>query len=306
MIESKRCSKCKIEYPMSDFYPDKRSTDGKESQCKHCKKEYNAKNRELIAARKSARYYENIDEIKKKQLEYRELHREEARATSRKWREDNPEKAKENVRKYYTENKEKILTNQKQRRLDNIEFYKEKDKNYRLNNLAACKEKDRKRYWDNREKKLAYSRDNSYKYRDSSRDKQKERYYNDPQFRFVLNLKNSVRKAIKKHNKSKGSKTVEILGCDYEFFKIYFEGLFYGSMTWEHFLSGDIHIDHIIPVSSFDLTMKEQQLQCFHYSNLQPLWAKENLSKSNSYEEQDKESYIVFHDAIRAQEVIRN
>jgi hypothetical protein len=70
------------------------------------------------------------------------------------------------------------------------------------------------------------------------------------------------------------------LGCSsWDELKNYLEKQFTCGMNWENM--GEWHIDHIIPCSSFDLTNIEQQMKCFHYSNLQPLWAKDNLSKSN-------------------------
>jgi hypothetical protein len=50
-------------------------------------------------------------------------------------------------------------------------------------------------------------------------------------------------------------------------------------MSWENY--GKWHIDHIIPCSSFNLSLPEEQRNCFHYSNLQPLWAKDNIFKAN-------------------------
>ena len=50
-------------------------------------------------------------------------------------------------------------------------------------------------------------------------------------------------------------------------------------MSWEAFRDGKIHIDHIVPCFAFDLTDEAEQKRCFHYTNLQPLWAKENLRK---------------------------
>ena len=52
-------------------------------------------------------------------------------------------------------------------------------------------------------------------------------------------------------------------------------------MSWSAYLENLIHIDHIIPCSSFDLTKEEEQRKCFHYSNLQPLWARDNIIKGN-------------------------
>ena len=61
----------------------------------------------------------------------------------------------------------------------------------------------------------------------------------------------------------------------------YIESQFDDEMSWSAYLSGGIHIDHIIPCSHFDLTKEEEQRKCFHYSNLQPLWAFDNISKGN-------------------------
>lgn len=54
-------------------------------------------------------------------------------------------------------------------------------------------------------------------------------------------------------------------------------------MSWENY--GKWHIDHIKPCSKFDLTVKEEQYKCFHYSNLQPLWGPENSAKGNRWVE---------------------
>ncbi len=75
--------------------------------------------------------------------------------------------------------------------------------------------------------------------------------------------------------------TLNLLGCSLIFFKTYLEGLFQPGMNWENYGQKGWHIDHIIPCSSFDLSILEEQKICFNYSNLQPLWANQNLTKSN-------------------------
>ena len=95
----------------------------------------------------------------------------------------------------------------------------------------------------------------------------------------MSNLRSRAYSAIK--GKSKSKHTIELLGCSVEELKIHLEKQFVKDMNWQNY--GQWHIDHIKPCSSFDLTDPEQQKLCFHYSNLQPLWAKDNIKKSNKY-----------------------
>ena len=76
---------------------------------------------------------------------------------------------------------------------------------------------------------------------------------------------------------TKKSKTYEILGCSYEDFKIYIENHFKDGMTWEN--KGAWHIDHIIPTCT--AKTEEDLIRLNHYTNLQPLWAEENLKKGS-------------------------
>lgn len=75
---------------------------------------------------------------------------------------------------------------------------------------------------------------------------------------------------------------IELIGCSSEGLQMWIEAKFKDGMTREN--HGEWHIDHKIPCSSFDLTNEEEQKKCFHYKNLQPLWAKENMTKGNQRE----------------------
>ena len=61
----------------------------------------------------------------------------------------------------------------------------------------------------------------------------------------------------------------------------YLDAKFTDGMSWEN--HGEWHIDHILPCASFNLLIEDEQRKCFHYTNLQPLWAKDNLSKAANY-----------------------
>lgn len=77
--------------------------------------------------------------------------------------------------------------------------------------------------------------------------------------------------------RGKSQRTEEYLGCSITNFKAHIESLFVSGMSWEN--RHLWHIDHIRPCASFDLTDPEQQRCCFHYTNLQPLWALDNRQK---------------------------
>ena len=90
-------------------------------------------------------------------------------------------------------------------------------------------------------------------------------------------LRTRVYKAL--HGVAKSANTMALIGCSYEQFRAHIEAQFQPGMTWEGHRFDGWHLDHKRPCASFDLTDPEQQRMCFHYTNLQPLWAHDNLTK---------------------------
>jgi hypothetical protein len=86
---------------------------------------------------------------------------------------------------------------------------------------------------------------------------------------------------IKLANQNKTGSAIDELGCSVDQLKRYLESKFQPGMTWDNWTRDGWHIDHIKPLSSFDLTDPGQFKVACHYTNLQPLWAKDNLVKSN-------------------------
>ena len=86
--------------------------------------------------------------------------------------------------------------------------------------------------------------------------------------------------AVRAQEARKAGRTTELVGCTWAELRRHLELQFAPGMTWEN--RNAWHIDHIRPCASFDLTDPEQQKECFHYTNLQPLWAEENIKKGAS------------------------
>jgi len=158
-------------------------------------------------------------------------------------------KNKENRRLYKLKNKEKL---------------KEQDKQYRLNN------KDRYNQWRISNKKSINDKINQYN---------KNRKLIDPLFKLSCNIRTLICNCIKRQGYKKTSTTFKILGCSFEEFKQHLENQFTEGMTWNN--AGEWHIDHIYPVSL--ATDENHLIKLNHYTNLQPLWAIDNIKKSNKY-----------------------
>lgn len=99
----------------------------------------------------------------------------------------------------------------------------------------------------------------------------------DPSARIARNLRTRLVKALR--GSPKLSTSLELFGCTKEDLVKHLESQFQSGMTWNNYGLHGWHIDHIKPCASFDLTLDEEQRKCFHYTNLQPLWAKDNLKK---------------------------
>ena len=110
---------------------------------------------------------------------------------------------------------------------------------------------------------------------------EKNRKLTDAEFKLIKTLRSRLLCAIKRQQSNKCDRTIELLGCSISFLKIFLEAKFKEGMTWEN--HGEWHIDHIKPCALFNLIDEEEQKKCFHYTNLQPLWASENLSKGCKY-----------------------
>lgn len=112
-------------------------------------------------------------------------------------------------------------------------------------------------------------------YRTKANARQKRKLQTDPKFLLIRRLRNRLWYALKKKSWKKNTKFYEYIGCDLEFLKSHIESQFIPGMSWDN--QGEWHIDHIIPLDSAQ-TEEELHKLC-HYTNLQPMWAVENIKK---------------------------
>jgi hypothetical protein len=159
----------------------------------------------------------------------------------------NQERAKE----YYLKNKKRIQARTANNYKKNIVAISLKGKEHYQINKTAINEKDRIR------------RNNKRK--------------TDINFKILCNLRSRIWNVLKGVNKSKTTR--KLLGCSIEFLKQYLASKFTQGMSFSNY--GKWHVDHIRPCTSFDLSKVSEQSKCFHYTNLQPLWAIDNLKKHN-------------------------
>ncbi len=222
----------------------------------------------------NTKYYElNREKLLAQKKRYREENRLKIYEKNKKYRLSNKEKVNELARKYYSTHKENIRASTLRWEKKNPEARKNIDKRFRENNPEK-----RVKTW---KKSNLKRRDVLKEYRAKNKDKIKEyfrnRLKNDIQYRLSSTLRSRMWGALKRNKKS-GS-AIRDLGCTLLELKKHIELKFTDGMNWGNWSRDGWHIDHIIPLCNFDLTDREQYLKACHYTNLQPLWAIDNLTK---------------------------
>lgn len=186
--------------------------------------------------------------------------KEETRDYHRRWSKDNREK-----------NNAKRRVAAKRRYAADPEKHKEKCRRWKKSNPEKVRAGFRRWIKEN----ILRVRKNENRYR-------AEKKMADPEFRIKCNLRTRISIALRLKGK-KAYKTEELLGCSIGYFRARLEARFKPGMTWENYGHKTWHIDHVKPCAKFDLSSPQQQKECFHYTNLQPLWKDENLRKGDTY-----------------------
>ncbi len=291
-METKICNTCKLEKDASVFKKHRKD-------CKGCiadkKRIYNAKNKDKIkiSARKyKEKYYaENKERLNAISAANYVKNRERIKAKTKEYSKKNPEK----IRTYRIKVKDRTNARRRERR--------KIDPDYRERVRRQSREHTQKP--ENKAKVKAYHKiylsdpDNFAKARKSKRKwflenkddvntQNKIRKQVDPAYKIKCVLRARLRMALM--GKMKADKTMNLLGCSAEEAVAHLESQFKEGMTWKnhgryHPKIKRWHIDHIIPCDYYDFLNPDHQRKCFHYTNLQPLWAIENLKKSSKIPE---------------------
>lgn len=178
------------------------------------------------------------------------------RKTSRTWKKNNPKKVKANWRKWAEDNVNKLKEKSRIRYYNDPEKARNRVRQWRKNN--PDKRKAQKKRWKNK------------------------RLQRDPNFKLRRRVSSIIQLRLKNRSSSKnGRSTFDFLPYTLGELKQHLENQFQPDMTWQNY--GQWHIDHIKPDSSFSYTSVEDKefQECWALKNLQPLWAKDNLKKSN-------------------------
>ena len=156
-----------------------------------------------------------------------------------------------------------------------------KSNDYKLK-FATRDKKNGRRYNEiHRDEKSEYNREYNLANREAINIRLRERKKYDIEFKILCGLKSRILRGIKLQRATKAYKTAELIGCSVPDLRKHIESQFDDKMTWENHGLRGWHIDHIKPCAAFDLTRPEEQKKCFHYLNLRPLWASDNLHKNS-------------------------
>ena len=199
-------------------------------------------------------------------------------------RQDN---CKECIKNYSRDNSERLRAKSIKWYKENLNKAKEKNKKWRKDNPEKTAEYSKKYRQDNFEKIADYNRKRKQENPAYHREYEKKRRQSDPLYKMICYLRNRIGSYCRDIGANRTTRTKDMLGLDLSTFKSYMESKFQDGMTWENY--GQWHVDHIKPIS---LARNEKEIiELNHYTNLQPLWASDNIKKSNRYEEAQHGNY---------------
>lgn len=182
------------------------------------------------------------------------------------------------AKKWYAENSEKVKRDSKARYAKNPEKAKQAVKAWHAKNPEKRRQYSEDWRVKNPEQHRQYMNDYNKQYMN---DYHKQRRAKDPLYHLRCNMRSLGNRVVKQLALGKKPACTEKWqGCTAEELKTHLESLFTEGMTWENYGKHGWHVDHIRPVSSFTA---EEWEQINHYTNLQPLWAKDNITKSDNY-----------------------
>jgi hypothetical protein len=193
---------------------------------------------------------------------------------------------REQQRARYANNSDYFKARVKKFREENLEVIKKRKKEYAENNKEKIADYHRKYYEENKERIDARITEWINNNRDRVHERRRawrEAHEDDIQYKMTCMLRKNVGRSLEYVKKGELGVTskLELLGCSLGEFKEFLEDKFEDGMSWEN--HGEWHLDHIRPLSSFDLSVPEQVRESSHYTNLQPLWAIDNLRKGSKF-----------------------
>ena len=247
------------------------------------KREYRAKNKERIKelVKKSRAKPANKEKIRIAQKKYRT---ENKTLIKEKYLENREENLKQR-REYKSKNKDKIRISAKKYRTENADAIKAYFKIYNPKNKLALSERRRKHYLRNKERTLLINSiwlKNNREVRTKQQNAySKKRRKIDPLFKLADVMRTRLRSFLSTRTIKKSKKTFDLVGCTVLELKTHLEKQFLPGMHWGNNTNFGWHIDHIIPLAAAENSADLEYL-C-HYTNLQPLWWRDNLIKKDKF-----------------------
>lgn len=283
---SKACAKCGEEKPLEAFHRCKHTRDGRQSWCSVCK----------AAAQ---RHWQHTPVGRASMAVYKRRYRQTVAGRSREadyrrryWQtpEGRAKKAKADRRYRQTPEGRAKKAESRRRWLESPENRAKQAKairRWRQTPEGRAKHWEGTRRWRETPEGRGKYDEASRRYQKSLRGRSKRSarrrhlWQTSPQYRLATALRSRLNSALK--GVAKSARTLDLLGCTLEHLIKHLESRFLPGMSWDN--QGEWHVDHIRPLSLFDLTDPAQQRVACHWTNLQPLWAAENIRKSNKLEQ---------------------